>query len=190
MLCRGTIIKMFALAERKTPISEIVRQLNIVPVSIAYEYDPCDYTKAKELYLVAESGSYQKPPGEDLMSLAMGLRDFKGKVHLRFGSPLDGDFETADEVAGAIDRQILDNYQLYYINYWALRELATSDIPDTDRYSETWLSLDEQIEFPSTLDFQVRHDNCPHDHRIKWLEMYANPVVNKFLYEAKNLKPV
>ena len=81
------IIKMFALADRKAPLGDLVERLAIVPVSISYEYDPCDYLKAKELTAVQLSGAYKKPPGEDLLSLVKGLGEFKGKVYLRFGEP-------------------------------------------------------------------------------------------------------
>lgn len=185
-----TLIKMFALAERKQPLSDIVQKLHIVPVSIAYEYDPCDYIKAKELNAVAQTGSYEKPAGEDLKSLVMGLSDFKGKVYLRFGRCLEGDFHTPADVAAALDRQILDNYQLFFINYWALRELASDNMPARERYQKTWQALEGRIEFAAIADFEARYHGCPHDHRVKWLEMYANPVVNKFRNKNANMLPV
>ncbi len=183
------IIKMFALAKRKQPLAETVAALHIVPVSISYEYDPCDYLKAKELTAIAAEGSYEKPAGEDLLSLVKGLGEFKGKIYLRFGTPLCGDFQSPEEIANAIDRQVLDNYQLYHINYWALQQLATATAPDSD-YVETWTALKASVEFSDTSAFEARLSGCPRDWQTKWLEMYANPVVNKYRSKSSQLRPV
>ena len=183
------IIKMFALANRKQPLSETIQQLNIVPVSISYEYDPCDYLKAKELVTIAECGQYDKPAGEDLLSLVKGLGEKKGKIFLRFGEPLNEDFTTAEEVANAVDRQVLNNYQLYYINYWALEQLATQAGAD-EEYQAIWKALQSTIIFPDTDIYNQRLLACPAPHREVWLKMYANPVVNKYKSKSSRLAPV
>lgn len=183
------IIKMFALADRKAPLGELVKQLSIVPVSISYEYDPCDLLKAKELSAIAESGQYQKPVGEDLLSLVKGLGEFKGQVYLRFGEALQGDFESPEEIANALDRQLLDNYQLYYVNYWALEQLAAEPGADTGGYADTWRALGSTIHPATTAAFEARLADCPAAHRRQWLEMYANPVVNKYRSKSSSLAP-
>ena len=181
------IIKMFALANRKAPLKEIIEQLSIVPVSISYEYDPCDYLKAKELTGIAETGSYQKPPGEDLLSLVKGLGEFKGKVYLRFGQSLQGEFEAPEEVANALDHQLLENYQLYELNYWALQKLAEED---SGEYEETWKALRSTVGLEETAAFEQRFNDCPAEHQLKWLQMYANPVVNKYRSKSSTLTPI
>tara|TARA_R110002072_G_scaffold104099_2_gene228425 strand:+ start:5282 stop:6460 length:1179 start_codon:yes stop_codon:yes gene_type:complete len=183
------IIKMFALANRKAPLGEMIEQLSIVPVSISYEYDPCDLLKAKELSSIAQSGLYQKPSGEDLLSLVKGLGEFKGKVYLRFGSALQGNFESPEEIANAIDRQLLDNYQLYHVNYWALEQLALDPAADNGGYVDTWRALGSTVQQDSTSAFEARLAQCPQDHQRKWLEMYANPVVNKHRSKSSRLAP-
>ena len=183
------IIKMFALAKRKRPLYETVRALNIVPVSISYEYDPCDYIKAKELSLIRTSGGYEKLAGEDLSSLAKGLGGFKGRVYLRVGKPLTDAYQNVEEVAHAIDRQILNNYQLYHINYWALSILA-ADPHSAEKYASTWASLGGTINLPDTAPFASRLAECPEAHRTVWLEMYANPVVNKYTSKSIRLAPL
>ncbi|HIG39976.1 MAG: 1-acyl-sn-glycerol-3-phosphate acyltransferase [bacterium] len=183
------IIKMFALATRKRPLTETIEKLHVMPVSIAYEYDPCDYLKAKELYIIQTEGEYEKPSGEDLLSLVKGLGEFKGRVILRFGERLAGTFETAEEIAGAVDRQVLDNYQLFFVNYWALRELASTEDAD-DRVVTTWEALKDSVEFTETEEFEARYLACPEAWRVNWLEMYANPVVNKYLSKSSRLAPV
>lgn len=67
------IVKMLALSKRKQDLADSVLSLNIVPVSISYEYDPCDHLKSKELEYIDRYGSYEKPTGEDLLSLVKGL---------------------------------------------------------------------------------------------------------------------
>lgn len=182
------IVKMFALANRKAPLSNTIAQLSLVPVSISYEYDPCDYLKAKELTAIANDGGYQKPPGEDLLSLVKGLGEYKGKVYLRFGEPLSGEYHSPEEVANALDRQILDNYQLYHVNYWALSRLADQD-QDGD-YVSTWQALHDTVSVSDDPFFLARLEGCPTEHQRKWLEMYANPVVNKYHSKCSSLAPV
>ena len=181
------IVKMLALSKRKQDLADSVLSLNIVPVSISYEYDPCDHLKSKELDSIDRYGSYEKPAGEDLLSLVKGLGEFKGKVYLRFGQRVEGEFQSPEEIARAIDRQILDNYQLYHFNYWALRELAQQD--SGDQYSETWRALKGSVELTDTEDFVDRYSKCPPEWRHKWLEMYANPVVNKWISQSARMAP-
>lgn len=180
------IIKMFALADRKGDFSAIIRSLNIVPVAIAYEFDPCDQLKAAELKAIEEHGHYEKPPGEDLVSLAKGLGGFKGRVHLRFGEPLTGDFESPDDVAAEIDRQILDNLQLFPVNYWALSKIP--EPPFQDVYEQ--LLQDVNFDDLETETARQRYEECPEALRAFWLRMYANPVVNKHRNNAARLEPV
>lgn len=184
-----TIIKMFAVSKRKQALSYTINELNITPVSISYEFDPCDYLKAKELSIVEEVGFYEKPPGEDLLSLVKGLGGNKGRIKLKFGETISGDFQTAEEVAHAIDRQILDNYQLYYVNFWALQKLASTEGVNP-KYAEIWSVFKESIVFGDVQVYENRHQNCAEPWRLKWLEMYANPILNKFDSKSENLRPI
>jgi len=182
------IVKMLALAKRKEPLANTVACLNIIPVSISYEFDPCDCLKAKERYAIETDGSYDKPSGEDLLSLVKGLGEFKGRVHLNFGEKIQGDFESAEEVANALDRQILENYQLYQINYWALKLLAQQD--SSGPFYDTWQALGGSVAFFDTSEYEKRMKTCEEAWRRKWLEMYANPVVNKHMSRSSHLTPI
>jgi 1-acyl-sn-glycerol-3-phosphate acyltransferase len=155
------IIKMFALADRKSDFSEVIRKLNIVPMAISYEYDPCDVPKAIEMAAIEADGDYQKPKGEDLANLARGLGGYKGRVVLRLGKPLLADFPTADAVASEIDGQIRENLELFPINHWALSKLEGTDEPG------------------ESAAFEQRLLACPEHARTHFLAMYANPVRNK-----------
>lgn len=171
------IIKMFALANRKEEFSATIRSLNIVPVSISYEFDPCDLLKAKELHACASQGTYVKPPGEDLLSLVKGLGGFKGHVRVTFGDLLSDSYETPDEVAAEIDRQVLSNLALYPVNFLALRALATMQA--SDEMVTAWENIQSVAGELSDRRFEERFEACPEQWRIEWLTMYANPVLNK-----------
>ncbi|MBO6558131.1 MAG: 1-acyl-sn-glycerol-3-phosphate acyltransferase [Pseudomonadales bacterium] len=159
------IIKMFVLADRKKPLAEAIRDLNIVPLSISYEFDPCDVLKATEVGRIAKEGGYEKPPGEDLLSLVRGLSGKKGRVILRLGEELNGDFETPEEVAAEVDRQIIGNLELFPVNHWALAKLQGE--------GETVVSKQDALELTQRLK------TCPPEYRSFWLQMYANPVLNR-----------
>lgn len=167
------IIKMFVLADRKKPLSEVIGKLRIVPLSISYEFDPCDVLKATELGQIAQEGSYEKPPGEDLLSLVRGLGGKKGRVILRLGEQLSGDFETPEEVAREIDRQILGNMELFPVNFWALSKLEEPE------YQALSARIDFQLEKKDALELSNRLKQCPPAYRRYWLKMYANPVLNR-----------
>ena len=165
------IIKMFALADRKADFDQLIGQLNIVPMAISYEYDPCDVQKATELHAVKVHGAYQKPPGEDLVNLVRGLGGYKGRVTLRIGTPVRGN--SPEEVASEIDKQIRANLELFPINYWALAQLHESPFEEVS-------SRIDKSETGDSRRFEERLARCPEEAWQQFLHMYANPVVNKF----------
>ena len=190
------LVKMLALAERKQNIGITVKNLRIVPVSIAYEYDPCDQLKARELHSLNSTGSYNKAPGEDLLSLVKGLGEFKGKVTLRFGTPLVEQFEIAEQVASEIDRQILNGLQLYQINYWALEKVSKDEPTQAEaaagisnHYKTVWQQVAHLADLESQSVLTERFDSCPEQYQLEWLQMYANPIVNKVNHGSANLTP-
>ncbi|MGB0468105.1 MAG: 1-acyl-sn-glycerol-3-phosphate acyltransferase [Pontibacterium sp.] len=157
-----TILKMFYMAHRKQKrsFSEAMSRLNIVPVSISYQYDPCDVLKAKELYALQKDGCYEKGQYEDIESIVKGITGQKGNVHVAFGEVIRGDYETPESLAQEIDRQILTNYHLHSSNMIAAgRTESTSE--------------DEQVEFESRLaDLEPGVQDILR-------RMYANPVINQ-----------
>lgn len=117
------VIKMIAsYGDRRKPL-EALAQMNIVPVSISYEWEPCGVLKARETTLKRQ-GPYQKVPGEDTQSIISGIKDHKGHVHLAFCKPItpaelaetNGDF---DAIAAILDKRIAENYQLHPNNHIA-----------------------------------------------------------------------
>lgn len=103
---------------------QIWDELKVVPVSISYEWDPCDVLKVNELLSKEKTGSYQKQPGEDELSMWTGLVGQKGRVHLEFGSILHwheepGSRKAERDMASAFDNRLMDGMKL-----WANQGLA------------------------------------------------------------------
>ena len=166
------IIKMFLLSMPKMPLGEVLSRLKIVPLSISYEFDPCDLAKARQQYVLTRDGAYRKPAGEDLHSLVTGLSGQKGRVILRLGEQLDGDFCSAEEVAMEIDRQIVSRTELFPVNYWALCQLDVEPYLSLHREARALLET-------ARFDRPARFDECPKEQLPFLLRMYANPVVNR-----------
>jgi 1-acyl-sn-glycerol-3-phosphate acyltransferase len=110
-----TLLKMLSLAYRKElgEFGDLLRYVCLVPVSVSYELDPCDLRKAHELYMAQQFGRYVKQPGEDLASMVEGITGYKGRVHLRVGAPLQGDFPDPEAMALALDRVIVGGMRVF-----------------------------------------------------------------------------
>ncbi len=155
------ILKMFYMSQRKQgSFADISKKLNIVPVSISYEFDPCDRAKAKELASLQASGSYEKGQFEDIESIVQGITGFKGAVHVHFGDVITESFETPESLANELDRQIYKNYFLHPSNYIAA--------------GQTEKATAEQI-----AQFEARFDGLDEQQTEILRQMYANPVKNQ-----------
>lgn len=172
----SAVISMLALSKpKKVALSDHIRELNIVPVSISYEYDPCDEAKAKEMYAHNTHGEYEKAEHEDAGSIAKGITGFKGDVHIHFGEPLQNDYQSVDEVVSDLDRAIIQNYHLHPSNKVAYRLLhgdsdsETVDIPD--------FHTSALLEHKQT--FEHRIAQCDSRWRDIMISMYANPVISQ-----------
>lgn len=162
----AALISMLLLNKPKEQaIEQYIEQLNIVPVSISYEFDPCDNNKAIELATIEETGEYQKSADEDLNSITQGLLGYKGRVHIEFGQALTGDFENSKAIAAEIDRQIIQNYRLYNSN------LAAKD------------KLQNAPHDNNALEYLNQRMHGLTEAQQRWLlTMYANPVLAKEKY--------
>jgi Acyltransferase. len=130
------IIKMFCMSKTSN-LTESINELNIVPLAISYQIEPCDYLKTRELYLSRSGEKYVKQPGEDLKSILTGITQQKGNVHISFCEPLtkeelEFEHKTPNEfhknVATLIDKRIYKNYKLFNNNYIAYDVLTGEDI--------------------------------------------------------------
>ena len=156
---------------------DYVKRLNIVPVSISYQLDPCDGAKARELFQQRTSGSYRKEEHEDVKSIALGITGQKGHVHVAFGDILRGDYADADELVAEIDRQILVNYVLHSSNCFAYQKLYGT-IPAVN-YTEKNIPFSLDGLEQEQQSFEQRLEAIPAEHRELVLAMYANPVLSK-----------
>lgn len=165
------MLKMLTLGGKGDP-RQTLRDLHLVPVSISYEWDPCDTMKASEL-LQSRNGAYQKAPDEDLKSVVTGIIGHKGNVHMEIGRPLtprelvpsDGE-ELTVHVAHVLDKRIRDGYRLMPTNYAAYDILHNH----TSRGRYTQRTADSLMARANTLSHP--------DARRILLEMYAAPLKN------------
>jgi acyltransferase-like protein len=178
------IIKMLTISQDKASesFSDFVRSLHILPVAISYEYDPCDAMKARELFEKSTQGSYQKAEHEDLRSIALGISGRKGNVHVSFGTRIRGEFSGPDEVAAAVDRQIIDLYTLHPTNFFAYQRLY-GNCPRLPCGTAHAL-FDAQAFAHVQHEFNQRIDALPEAHRVYALAIYANPIVSKLALDV------
>lgn len=183
-----SILQMMSMGGEGSIIERLM-QLHLVPLSISYEYDPCDYLKAKEFQQKRDNAEWKKGPTDDLVSMQTGIFGFKGHVHYHAAPCLDGylaqmDPETPkqdiyNKVATYIDKQIHANYMLYPGNYVAL-DLLEETSAHADKYTEA-----EKATFEQYIAGQLQKIDLPNKDeaflRERMLTMYANPVRNYLL---------
>jgi len=200
------IIKMLAMFGRKQRLkfSEAINKLNIVPVSISYEYDPCDLSKAKELQATAENGKYEKADGEDVQSIIDGISKSKGQVHVSFGTPLEGEFETANQVAELIDQQVISNYRIHLSNLIAFEQLDLKSLFLNHLQTENLKQIQEKAqvalqnwrnknaaEFSEhAAEFTQRIQQYSQHLQSQLLTMYANPLIEKYRIQMMLASPI
>ena len=106
-----------------------VKELNICPVSISYEYDPCDYLKAREMQLKRDNPKWKKSRKDDLVSMKVGINGQKGRIVYRLTPSINHDIDKAlaaqpelrelsrneqiQFVCGLIDQHIHSAYEIY-----------------------------------------------------------------------------
>lgn len=174
-----SVLKMLSLGGK-------LQELNIVPLCISYEYDPCDYLKAKEFQLKRDNSAYKKSKQDDLENMKVGIMGYKGRIHYECAPCINewlGELEgmpKADffaEVAKRMDRDIHAGYKLFPGNFIAMDMLSgkkeyadhyTAD--DVERFNKYLSRQLEKIDIPNKDEAFLR--NCI-------LNMYANPAKNK-----------
>lgn len=173
------LLKMLLEATDEEPLSAL-KKMNIVPVAISYEYEPCDQFKARELAL-SENGPYIKQPGEDFLSMKQGIFGYKGEVTLVIGKPLGDIIDTIDpslkvndkiaDVAHLIDKQIYTNYKLCPNNF-----IAFDILDGNETYADKY-TAEQRICFEDYLKKQsVVADVSVEKMSDYLLHIYANPV--------------
>lgn len=180
-----SLLKMLAMGGDKEDFLSNICSLNILPVSLSYEYDPCDFLKAKEFQQRRDNPDFRKTRQDDLLSMETGLFGYKGRIHFHFGVPIKNQLsaldsetnksELAKTVAGLIDREIFSNYKLYPINYLSY-DMLWGNGGFKDKYAQEEEAIQayfreqiEKIDLPDKdIDFLQE----------KLYEMYGYPVRN------------
>ncbi len=168
------VLKMLSLAgrESKEPFSIALQQLNPVPVSISYEFDPCDVLKARELAAINKGQAYNKSENEDVESIVTGLMGDKGRVQVSFGKEIAAElFANAESLAREIDRQIVSGYACFPINFAAHKLMS-------DQGMITALDHYDNIE-AGMLALDLRCKNEPDSVKQQLYSMYAQPLIRK-----------
>ena len=144
------ILKMLHLAGRKLgwEFKDSMNFLNIVPVSISYEWDPCDIDKAKELTFDISDQVYKKSKDEDFQTIIKGMKGNKGKVSIHFSKPVSLDSNVAEDWTKKIDQCIFNGYELFDSNLIAkglLDDSVTSVVVDSKRWNKRFSKVDSKI---------------------------------------------
>ena len=185
-----SLLKMLAMGGEGTP-AERLMGLNLAPLAISYEYDPCDWLKAMEFQMKRDNPEHKKSQQDDLVNMKTGIFGYKGRVHYQsaacmndFIAALPADMPKNDfytTIAKEIDRRIYTNYRLYPGNFVAI-DLLQGGNAHADRYTS-----EERATFEAYLAGQLQKIDMPGKDeaflRTKILEMYANPALNQL--EAK-----
>lgn len=180
-----SILQMMSMGGEGS-IIERLKQLHLVSLSISYEYDPCDFLKAKEFQQKRDYAEWKKGPTDDLVSMQTGIFGYKGHVHYHAAPCLDEYLDSLDpdmpkqdiynKVAAYIDQQIHRNYRLYPGNYVALDMLE-----ETEAYTDQY-TAEDKAKFEKYIQGQLAKIDLPNKDEAylkeRLLTMYANPVRN------------
>ena len=184
-----SLLKMLAMAGDEGTAGAIksIKALNLVPLSISYEYDPCDYLKAEEFQQKRDDASWKKSKQDDLINMKTGILGQKGHVHYQTGRPVNEWIDTLAELpekeffqalAQGIDKEIHRNYRLYPGNFVAADLLKDSQEAQAPRYTPA-----DKAAFETYLTERIGKVNLPNKDekflRERLLTMYANPVFNQ-----------
>lgn len=162
--------------------------LNIAPVSISYEYDSCDYLKAKEFQQKRDDANFQKSKEDDILNMKVGILGYKGHICYELTDTINEEIEEIvneednratilNKVALIINKRIHENYHLFPNNYVALDNLNKETQYLGDKYQE-----EDKKNFEAYVDSQIEKIDLPNKDipflKEKFWLMYANPLIN------------
>ena len=190
-----SVLKMLAMGGEGDIIDRLI-EMNILPLAISYEYDPCDYLKAQEFQLKRDIPDYKKTQEDDLKNMQTGLFGPKGRVHFQVASCINEELEKLDRslskpelfslISALIDRRIHANYRMYPGNY-----IAHDYLSGTKAFAGHY-TAEEKKHFTDYIDQQLARIELPNKDipflREKMLLMYANPLTNYLATKTDNPK--
>ena len=178
------LLKMVDMSGTKDFV-ENFKEIQIVPISMSYEYEPCDIMKAREV-LISRTQKYVKRELEDLESIILGIKQQKGNVHMNIDTPItEAEIIEASEcdkndrykkMRYAVDRRVIQGYKLWKTNY-----MAYDWVNNTTKYSDHYDKADMEA-FRAYVAGQLKLVESTLDHEeLKdiFLHIYSNPVLNK-----------
>ncbi|MBQ0115015.1 MAG: acyltransferase [Bacteroidales bacterium] len=185
-----SLIKMLTYGNRDKSIVESLKELNIAPIAISYEYDPNDYLKAKEFLMKSKNPNWKKSQDDDLLSMQVGIMGHKGEVHYAFTPCINDELDkipadldkmlTVHRICNIIDHAIHENYKIFKTNYIA-HDILFENNDFADKYT-----AEEKEAFTKYLSSQmdkVTDIKLSEFDRFymfnKMLQMYSNPLTNK-----------
>lgn len=181
-----SLLKMLSMYGEKSFL-ENLSKLNICPLAISYEYDPCDYLKASEFQLKRDDPQYKKLPQDDLLNMQTGVMGYKGRVVYSIAGDINQEIsnlktdesnrkELVSNVANLIDRKIHANYTIFENN-----KIAYDILNKTNKFAGEYTMM-EKLDFERYLEKQIEKieivDKDADFLMVKLLEMYANPLIN------------
>jgi len=178
-----SLLKMLAFGG-DTDKCEYLKTLNILPVSMSYEYDPCDILKVKESIEKENNKAYSKKKDDDLKSMVTGLTGYKGRINITLGNLLDKEFDDIilhdsakdrfSSLAATIDEQIQSSIKLWPTNFIAY-DILMNDQKYSDQYTQ-----EEKEHFIENYEKKIESAGLENtDAKIRMLSIYANPLKNK-----------
>ena len=184
------VLKMLGMGNGNEKMTDYLKKLKIVPVSISYEYDPTDALKMPQLLAETNNEIYVKHKNEDFVNLISGVVGQKKHIHIHIGDVIDTEIDKiASEVdnhnkqilalAEVMDQSILKNYKLWPTNY-----IAYDILYKTERFADLYTETEKNL-FVRRFEMRVDKDNPVAVEGF--LNMYANPVINKFLHSNETI---
>lgn len=188
---QDSVLKMLAMGGEGKTIDSL-REINIVPLTISYEFDPCDYLKAQEFQQKRDNPAFKKSRQDDLDNMKTGIFGYKGRVHYHCAAPINTWIDELDTLpkteffaalSKRIDRELHANYRLFPCNYIALDELE-----GTKKYAQHYTEADKK-RFEDYLKGQLGKVKIANPDekflRERMLTMYANPLRNCLKAQAE-----
>jgi len=180
------VLKMLGMGSNEENLMDYFKKLQIVPVSISYEYDPTDASKMPQLMAEAKAEKYVKEKNEDFITLLSGIIGQKKRIHIHVGSILKSELDViakendntnkqVQALAQVIDNSILQSYKLWPTNY-----IAYDILYKTNRFKDHYTESEKSL-FERRLEMKIDASNGIM--MESFLNMYANPVVNKLKYD-------
>jgi 1-acyl-sn-glycerol-3-phosphate acyltransferase len=180
------VLKMLSMGSDEESLMKYFKKIKLVPVSISYEYDPTDALKMPQIMAEANNEIYIKEKNEDFMTLLSGIMGQKKRIHIHIGDVLNHELDIIaaqndnankqiQALAQTIDDSILKSYKLWPTNY-----IAYDILNQTSQFVDFYTENEKQL-FERRLEIKIDQNNPIA--LEGFLNMYANPVVNKLKYQ-------